>query len=131
VKSDGNVFFLRNEPGEEFRTSGTIRLTERSSFKFFTKEFTPVTGTITFIKDISNPELDIAAEYTGQHTIPTTTPPVSEPIKIVLLVHGTRNDPQLTMELYRKNTQGDFIKDPRSQDLVSNDVLSYLATGNF
>jgi hypothetical protein len=127
VKSSGNITFARSEAGAPYDFNAKITLTDKSSYTFI-KEFSPVTGTLTFVNDISNPSIDIAAEYTGLHKTPAGS---DETIKIKLLVTGSSNDPSLRMELYRKNTQGEFIRDPRQQDQVQNDVLTYLTAGYF
>ncbi len=127
IKTDGTLSYIRNEPGTAPETDGVITLTDKSSFTFI-KEFTPVTGTITFVKELGNPVIDITAEYTGQHRTPGG---VDEVVRIKLIVEGTLNEPRLTMELYHKNNQGDFSRDYRQQDQVQADVLSYLTTGNF
>lgn len=126
IKTDGTLTFIRNEAGADYNVDGIITVTDKSTYTLV-KEFSPVSGTISFVKEIDNPTIDITAEYTGQHK----TPSVDETIKIKLIVLGTRNDPKLTMELYRKNSQGDFIRDFRPDDQVRADVLTFLTAGNF
>jgi hypothetical protein len=92
------------------------------------KEFSPVTGSLSFTSSLDNPNLDVVAEYTGLHK---TSAGNEETIRINLLIKGPRNDLQLTMELYRKNLQGEFVKDSRSTDEVKADVLMYLTSGSF
>jgi hypothetical protein len=127
TKTNEPLTFSRSEAGGKYLVNGTIEVTDKSTFKFL-KDFSPVTGTISFSGDVDNPALHITAEYTGLHK---TSAGIDENIKIKLIIEGTLNDQQLTMELYRKNNQGDFVRDPRQQDLVQADVLTYLSTGNF
>ncbi|MDP4235813.1 MAG: translocation/assembly module TamB domain-containing protein [Bacteroidota bacterium] len=126
IRTDGVLTFIRNEAGADYSVGGTIAVTDKSTYTLV-KEFSPVTGTISFIKALDNPSINIAAEYSGQHK----TTAIDETIKIKLIVEGTRNDPRLTMELYHKNTQGEFIRDIRPEDQVRADVLTYLTAGYF
>ena len=127
IKTDGAISYIKDETGGAPETDGVITLSDKSSFTFI-KEFTPVTGTITFVKELQNPVIDITAEYTGQHRTPGG---VDETVRIKLIVEGTLTEPRITMELYHKNNQGDFSRDFRQQDQVQADVLTYLTTGNF
>jgi len=127
IKTDGAFSFKRDEAGGKYIPDGIITVTNKSSYTFI-KEFSPVTGTISFVKSLDDPTIDITAEYTGQHRTPGGT---DETIKIKLIIQGTPSEPRLTMELYHKNNQGDFSKDYRPQDQVQADVLTYLTTGNF
>jgi hypothetical protein len=127
IRTDGILTFIRKEPGADNNIiSGTIIVSDKSTYTLV-KEFSPVTGTISFIKALDNPSINIAAEYNGQHK----TTAIDETIKIKLIVEGTRNDPRLTMELYHKNSQGEFIRDYRPEDQVRADVLTYLTAGYF
>jgi hypothetical protein len=128
IKTDGQLTFRREEAGAKYKVDGIINITDKSSYKLI-KEFSPVSGTISFVEELDNPGLDITAEYTGQHKNASTN--TDETIKIKLIIQGTRNDLRFTMELYRKTAQGDFVRDSRQQDQVQTDVLTYLATGNF
>ena len=123
IKTDGILTFTRSEPGESYSYDGNILLTDKSTFRFYNKDFSPVTGSINFTK--GNSTLDIIAEYTGPHKISGSG---DEIIKIRLTITGTITEPELAMELYRKNGQ-EFVKDLRTDDQVRADVLSYLATG--
>jgi hypothetical protein len=125
--ANGSLVFSRTEAGAKYKTVGTIGLTDKSTYTYI-KEFSPVTGTLSFENDMANPILDITAEYIGEHRTPANT---EEQIKIKLLVKGPRTEPNLTMEIYRKNLQGEYIRDQRSADQVQNDVFSFLATGSF
>ncbi len=127
IKTNDNLSYTRKVAGDNPKVSGVIAVTDKSSFSFI-KDFSPVTGTITFIDGLSDPILNIDAEYTGLHK---TSSGGDETIKIKLGVTGTPSDNRITMELYRKNSQGDFLKDSRADDPVRSDVLTYLATGNF
>ncbi|MEI8133698.1 MAG: hypothetical protein WCH46_01320 [bacterium] len=127
VRSSGSIFFNRTEQGAAYSTNATINLTDKSSYTLL-KEFNPVSGTLTFVNDLSNPSLDITAEYTGQHKLTSNT---EETIRIRLHITGTKENVDLFIELFRKNSQGEFIKDPRTQVQVKEDVLTYLTNGNF
>ncbi|MEP7234250.1 MAG: translocation/assembly module TamB domain-containing protein [Ignavibacteriota bacterium] len=127
IKTKLPLTFSRTRAGAKYYFNGDIYLTDKSTFKFI-KDFSPVTGTLSFTSDLENPSLNVTAEYTGIHK---TTSGSDETIKIKLIIEGTLNDQQLTMELYRRNNQGDLIRDSRSSDLVQGDILTYLTTGSF
>ncbi|MFI5264091.1 MAG: hypothetical protein ACHQM6_06220, partial [Candidatus Kapaibacterium sp.] len=127
IKTNGALTYSRSVAGEEPIKDGTIQLTDKSTFKFI-KDFSPVSGTIFLAKNLDNSTLNIAAEYTGTHRSNAGT---DETIKIKLIIEGTLSDQQLTMELYRKNIQGDYAQDSRSPDIVKADVLTYLINGSF
>lgn len=123
IKTDGILTFTRSEPGEIYSYDGKILLTDKSTFRFYNKDFSPVTGSIDFVK--GNSTLDIIAEYTGPHKVSGSG---DETIKIKLTITGTISEPELAMDLYRKNGQ-EFVKDLRTDEQVRADVLSYLASG--
>ncbi len=118
--------FSRFTAGASYNFNGTLSLTDRSSYKFI-REFSPVTGKISFDRELDNPSLDLVAEYTGTHLLPDDK---EEELRVRLLIKGDRYNPQLTFELYRKSSTLQFEKDIRPQDQIQNDVLYYLATGS-
>ncbi|MBS1902853.1 MAG: translocation/assembly module TamB domain-containing protein [Bacteroidetes bacterium] len=120
LKSDGPFHFYRYEPKADYGSTGTLRLTERSSYTFI-KEFTPVKGTMQFYKALDNPTLDLSAEYTGSYG--------PGDIRIRMLVGGTRYDPSLRFELWQKNQQGEYVKRTEPQEQQRNESFFFLATG--
>ncbi len=125
IRSVGDFSIKRNNPGDQLLFVGTLQLTNQSSYKFL-REFSPVTGTLEFFNDVANPTLNLRAEYIGT----SNSSGQDEQIKIVLIIRGTPNEPELTMELYRKNSSfGAFEKENKPQDEVNTDVLVFLSTG--
>jgi hypothetical protein len=124
LRSDGVWYITRDRQGVPYDSYGTLAVTDKSSYKFITKEFSPVKGTITFNKAFDNPSLDLSAEYIGSH-------PKGD-VKVGIKITGTRFDPRLAFELYTKNPQtNQFDRDTRPADQVQNDVFFYLGTGVF
>lgn len=121
LRSNGVVNFFRDKQGGKYETYGTLRLTEQSSYSLI-KEFTP-TGTVEFQRALDNPTLDITADYVGTH--------LGTDVKIRLIIRGTKNDPRISFEIYKKNSQGEFVQDIRAQEDIKNDALFFLATGSF
>lgn len=127
IRSEGPVRIHRERPGpENLVFTGTLTLTERSSYKFL-KEFSPVKGTIRFFNEMTNPRLDISAEYIGPHAVRS-----NETYKVIIRLTGFLDNPIVQLELYRKNDlTGTFDREQRSQDELTADVLLFLATGKF
>jgi hypothetical protein len=122
LRSDGVWYITRDRPGVPYDSYGTLAVTDKSTYKFITKEFSPVKGTITFNKAFDNPAIDLSAEYIGSHP--------GGDIKIVIKITGSRFDPRLAFEMYKKNPQtNQFDRDNRPEDQVQNDIFFYLGTG--
>jgi hypothetical protein len=102
-------------------------VTDRSSYKFI-KDFNPVYGTISFINDISNPLLDIKAEYGSYNSIKT-----SDYYKILLKITGTANEPKLDMEIYKRieSSRQFVLDDLHKGDQAMADGLYFLTTNAF
>jgi hypothetical protein len=129
VRSEGDLTLKRKFQGTPIQFNGVVAVTERSSYTFL-KAFNPVYGTITFLNDISNPILNIKAEYIGQDVSPDAKTGEYREYKVLLTITGTPSEPKLTMEMYQKNlATGRFEKMDEPEDVIKNDVLAFLATG--
>jgi hypothetical protein len=123
LKTGGPFSIVRQGDGV-YHINGDLLVTENSSYSFY-KTFSPATGAISFHDDISNPDINIVAEYIGPHD------PGGE-VKIKLLITGTERDPHLGMEIYEsKGVGGEFERRPGSPADIQEDVLYYLVSGLF
>jgi len=125
LTTNGTLSFTRKQAGDEYTVDGTIKLTEKSTYSFI-KDFSPVTGTIDFTRSLTNPNLDVTAEYVGIHKTGSS----DETIKITMTLDGTLEDLGLKMRLYRK-INGEFVQDNRYESAVRSDVITYLLNGSF
>src|SRR6185312_9604517 len=85
-------------------------------------------GKIVFRGDLTNPEFEVVAEYTGTHTPPNGT---AEQVKIQLTLSGTKASPQLTMRIFTGSEGGTFEERNGNQADIQEDVLYFLASGSF
>ncbi len=127
MKSQGTLRFSRDRAFENYKLTGILTLTENSSYKFL-KEFKPVSGNIEFQDDIDAAQLDLRAEYIGSHE---NTDDQTGDIKVLILITGTKNDPRITFELYKKSlTTGEFVRENKSQGEIQKMASYFLLTGN-
>lgn len=123
IRTGGPFSIVRRADGV-FHINGDLLVTENSSYSFY-KTFSPATGTISFHDDITNPDINIIAEYIGPHD------PGGE-VKIRLIITGTELDPKLAIEIYEsKGVGGEFEKRIGSPADVQEDALYYLVSGQF
>ncbi|HEY6171055.1 MAG TPA: translocation/assembly module TamB domain-containing protein [Candidatus Kapabacteria bacterium] len=127
LQTDRNLTLKRTRAGTPLNFRGDLNVTDRSSYKFI-RDFNPVYGTISFINDISNPLLNIKAEYGAYNSIKT-----SEYYKILLKITGTANDPKLDMEIYKRiESSRQFVLDEQHKgDQAMADGLYFLTTNAF
>lgn len=127
LQTPRNLLLERDRAGAPLRFTGNLQLTERSSYKFI-RNFTPVTGTISFINDITNPFLNITAEYGAYNSIRT-----SDFYKILLKITGTADQPNLSMEIYKRNesTRQFTLDGQHNGDQAAADGLYFLTSNAF
>jgi hypothetical protein len=127
LMTERNLSLKRAKTLTPLRFTGDLTVTEKSSYKLI-RDFNPVYGTISFINDITNPNLNIKAEYGAYNSINT-----SEYYKILLKITGTANEPKLGMEIYKRNesTRQFIIDDKHKGDQVVTDGLYFLTTNAF
>jgi hypothetical protein len=125
MKSKGNLTFKRDRAYANYELTGTLILTDNSSYKFL-KEFRPVSGSIDFQGDLDNPQLDLKAEYIGSHSGDAWGD-----IKIVVNITGPKNDPRISFDLWKESKgTGVYVKDTRTQAEIQKDATYFLLTGN-
>jgi hypothetical protein len=105
---------------------GEISIAQRSYYNFF-KKF-DATGSLKFVGQWDNPELDIKATYAGTTIIDTS----EQKVVVDLTVTGTRYEPKLTMGLKVEDPQSKELDDwaTKSGD-VQGDAISFILTGKF
>ncbi len=146
VTTSGNVFlkFIVNEKSQqeffgEIRTEdlniynyvdysmmgrGTVHLGENCYYKFFRKF--DATGSTTFFGDITNPQLNITAEYKGYASSGTNASGEEnlEDVVIDLKVTGAARSPVLTISIDRNG-----VKETGSD--ATSDAIAFLLFGKF
>ncbi len=127
LRTDRTLTLKRERVGAPLSFKGDLTVTDRSSYKFI-KDFNPVYGTISFVDDISNPLLNIKAEYGAYNSIKT-----SDYYKILLKITGTANEPKLDMEIYKRiESSRQFVLDDQHKgDQAMADGLYFLTTNAF
>jgi TamB, inner membrane protein subunit of TAM complex len=113
---------LSKEDGK-MNLTGTINLSDRSSYTFY-KKF-DASGSLKFTGDPQNPQLDITAQYTGTHINPKDT--TTENVVVSLAISGTRYEPKLKLGLSTIDKNG--VETERTGD-VEGDAISFLLTSS-
>ncbi len=134
--ADLNGKLTLSKEGSNVRLTGTINVSEKSSYKFY-KQF-DASGTLTFTGRPDNPQLDIKATYRGTHvkvdltapkgqevTQKETAPVQTEKVLVSLAITGTRYDPKIKIGLSIIDDNGNETE--RSGD-VESDAISFLLT---
>ena len=134
--ADLNGKLTLSKEGSNVRLTGTINVSEKSSYKFY-KQF-DASGTLTFTGRPDNPQLDIKAKYRGTHvkvdlasqkaqdqTQKESTPVQTEKVLVSLAITGTRFDPKIKIGLSIIDDNGNETE--RSGD-VESDAISFLLT---
>ncbi len=107
---------------------GIIEIGDESYYNFF-KRFN-AKGTLKFVGDLQNPELDITASYTGTHTTLTDTLGSGkvETVQITLSITGTLTKPVVKVQMY---VDGEDYHKIYPHGDVETDAISFLVTGRF
>ncbi|MFA5834919.1 MAG: hypothetical protein WDA22_15695 [Bacteroidota bacterium] len=127
---NGKMVLKKDESGQQL--TGTINVGEGSNYKFY-KEF-KATGTLTFVGDAQNPQLNILAKYEGTHCKkpdPETGNCAEaidiEKVVVSLEITGNRFNPKLKIGLATVDQNDREI--PRLGD-VENDAIAFLLTSS-
>jgi hypothetical protein len=130
AKLDGKMVLKKDEVSQQL--TGTINVGDGSNYKFY-KEF-KATGSLTFVGDPQNPQLNIIAKYEGTHcSNPNPETGVCddladmENVVVSLMITGNRMKPNLRIGLAIVDKSGREI--PRQGD-VENDAIAFLLTSN-
>ncbi len=130
AKLNGKMVLKKDEVGQQL--TGTINVGDGSNYKFY-KEF-KATGSLTFVGDPQNPQLNIIAKYIGTHCAKPdeTTGECKdaadlENVVVSLEITGNRMQPNLKIGLAKIDKSGREI--PRQGD-VENDAIAFLVTSS-
>ncbi len=130
AKLNGKMVLKKDEVGQQL--TGTINVGDGSNYKFY-KEF-KATGSLTFVGDPQNPQLNIVAKYIGTHcakpdenTGECKEQADIENVVVSLEITGNRMQPNLKIGLAVVDKSGREI--PRQGD-VENDAISFLLTSS-
>lgn len=119
---EGRVVLQRGERGP--RMNGEISVGERSYYNFF-KRFS-ARGSLKFVGQPDNPELNITASYEGIRTIDTAATgqkKTEEHVVITLDITGTRYEPKLVMSM--------TVDGIARRGDVESDAIPFILTGKF
>jgi hypothetical protein len=124
---NGKLTMVKDESG--VRLIGTINVGSESKYTFY-KTFNAA-GSLSFVGDPQNPQLNILATYEGTHCI-GTNPATSDCIReervvVTLKISGTRNVPEINLGLKTIDQSGKEIE--RTGD-IENDAISFLLTSS-
>ncbi|MFA6455261.1 MAG: hypothetical protein WCW40_00455 [Bacteroidota bacterium] len=119
---NGKMALKKDETTQQL--TGTINVGDGSNYKFY-KEF-KATGSLTFIGDPQNPQLNILAKYEGTHLVDPNEIK-EEKVVVSLEITGTRLSPKIKIGLAKIDDNGREI--PRVGD-VENDAIAFLLTSS-
>ena len=117
----GNFTFVKT--GDNLTMYGSAEIDERSYYRFASKRFS-ATGRINFSGQISDPELNIKAMYSGIHINKEAGGQKEEEVLVTITMTGTLSKPTTQYELTVDNRQ-------RDRGDVFNDIISFILTGVF
>jgi hypothetical protein len=124
---NGKMVLKKDEMGQQL--TGTINVGDGSNYQFY-KEF-KASGSLTFIGDPQNPQLNITAKYEGTHckntNVGTGECNESERVIVSLEITGSRLTPKVKIGLAILDQNNREI--PRQGD-VENDAIAFLLTSS-
>ncbi|HAP34869.1 MAG TPA: hypothetical protein DCQ28_02595 [Bacteroidetes bacterium] len=124
---NGKMVLNKDEFGQQL--IGTINVSEGSNYKFY-KEF-KASGSLTFVGDPQNPQLNIIAKYEGTHckntNVTTGDCLESERVIVRLEITGSRLKPKVKIGLVTLDQNDREI--PRQGD-IENDAVAFLLTSS-
>lgn len=106
---------------------GDVELGSGSRYLFLGKPFR-ATGSLTFLRDLGNPDLNLRAVYTEYHTPPSGSGEDRRRVFVILNITGTLNEPRLAWDIRFDSESG--TQRPRGGNLDS-DALSFVLFGLF
>ncbi len=124
---NGKMVLKKDEAGQQL--TGTINISGESNYRFY-KEF-KASGSLTFVGDPQNPQLNIVAKYEGTHckSANVTTGDCDELERVIvsLEITGNRLNPKVKIGLATLDQSNREI--PRQGD-VENDAIAFLLTSS-
>jgi hypothetical protein len=118
---NGKLILTKNENGTQL--TGTIEVGGESYYSFY-KNFN-ATGSLTFVGDPENPQLNIVATYEGTHRPDEMNTTKDEKAIVTLTITGTRIAPKISIGLKTVDASG---KETERTGDVENDAIAFLLT---
>ncbi len=119
---NGKLVLSKSENGVQLK--GTINVGNESNYTFY-KKFN-ASGSLTFVGDPQNPQLNILATYEGTHQ-PFNDEKKTERAVVTLTITGNRIQPKLKIGLKTIDQSG---KETERTGDVENDAVSFLLTSS-
>lgn len=119
--------FRAERKGGAQKYIGEVQLGSGSRYLFLGKPFR-ATGSLTFLRDLGNPDLNLRAVYTEYHTPPSGTGEERRRVFVILTITGTLNEPRLAWDIRFDSESG--TQRPRGGNLDS-DALAFVLFGLF
>jgi autotransporter translocation and assembly factor TamB len=119
---NGKLLLSKDENGMQLK--GTINVGSESNYTFY-KKFN-AGGSLTFVGDPQNPQLNIVATYEGTHQDINDEKKV-ERVVVTLNITGNRNQPKIKLGLKTIDKSG---KETERTGDVDNDAISFLLTSS-
>ncbi|NUN70633.1 MAG: translocation/assembly module TamB domain-containing protein, partial [Bacteroidetes bacterium] len=123
---NGKMVLKKDEAGQQL--IGTINVGEGSNYKYY-KEF-KATGSLTFVGDPQNPQLNILAKYSGTHLKNLEDPTSEEGVVVSLEITGNRANPKIKIGLATVDPNDPNNRETPRQGDVENDAIAFLLTSS-
>ncbi len=119
--------FTAERRGSTQKFIGEVQLGSGSRYLFLGKPFR-ATGSLTFLRDLGNPDLNLRAVYSEYHTPPSGSGEERRRVYVILTITGTLDEPRLAWDIRFDSESG--TQRPRGGALDS-DALSFILFGLF
>ncbi|HEY3876925.1 MAG TPA: hypothetical protein VGM92_15780 [Candidatus Kapabacteria bacterium] len=127
LKPGGTLNIVRGDD-LALNADGFFDLTPNSTFSFL-QTFTISSGRVSFLHDLTNPNIDITADYIGTHHKSDGS---SDQAKIEIDVKGSKNHPELYIYNYEQKNGVDFELRPEPNTTAAQeDAIYFLGTGGY
>lgn len=123
---NGKMVLKKDEAGQQL--IGTINVGDGSNYKYY-KEF-KATGSLTFVGDPQNPQLNILAKYRGSHLKNLEDPTSEEGVVVSLEITGNRANPKIKIGLATVDPNDPNNRETPRQGDVENDAIAFLLTSS-
>lgn len=123
---NGKMVLKKDEAGQQL--IGTINVGDGSNYKYY-KEF-KATGSLTFVGDPQNPQLNILAKYRGRHLKNLEDRSSEEGVVVSLEITGNRANPKIKIGLATVDLNDPNNRETPRQGDVENDAIAFLLTSS-
>ncbi|MBP9211571.1 MAG: hypothetical protein KBF97_02165, partial [Bacteroidetes bacterium] len=121
---NGKMVLKKDEAGQQL--IGTINVGDGSNYQYY-KKF-KATGSLTFVGDPQNPQLNILAKYSGTHLKNIADPTSAEGVVVSLEITGNRANPKIKIGLATVDPNDPNSRETPRQGDVENDAIAFLLT---